>query len=343
MPRHGESLAAPFTRFLVQAFGARGLLVFEPDWLRAPIGRALARAVAARPLAALVEGSRALAAQSVPVAIDLNDAVLAYRFEGDLRTAARTRGTAILIDGNDTSLTEAELAAAIASEPARWSPAALLRPVVQDLVLPVAAYVGGTGELAYHAQLASLRRSCRAPDTPFVPRLSCTIIDSAMRDSLQRLGLSVAEAARSGVPPRQAADDSEQSAVAAALRARAHEIAGGLLEVGPALAAQDPGLAVQLKQVAAQVRQLVERLATKAERVHANNAGKGRRHERRIHVMFRPQGLPQERVLSTLYALARWGSGWLDELVATAAPIPSTHIALHLDVDAADRAEAHEP
>src|SRR5207344_2072434 len=92
-------------------------------------------------------------------------------------------------DGEAGARTAVELAAEIVQEPLAWSAGALLRPVVQDLVLPTAAYVGGWGELDYHAQLGPLRALAGAPATPFVPRLSATLVDAAARESLGKLGL----------------------------------------------------------------------------------------------------------------------------------------------------------
>jgi bacillithiol synthase len=43
-------------------------------------------------------------------------------------------------------------AAELAATPEALSPSALLRPVMQDYLLPTAAYVGGPAELAYLAQ-----------------------------------------------------------------------------------------------------------------------------------------------------------------------------------------------
>ena len=49
-----------------------------------------------------------------------------------------------------------ELLAMLDSTPERFSPNVLLRPVMQDALLPTVAYVGGPSEVAYLAQAAPL-------------------------------------------------------------------------------------------------------------------------------------------------------------------------------------------
>jgi hypothetical protein len=39
-----------------------------------------------------------------------------------------------------------------------------------------------------------------------------------------------------------------------------------------------------------------------------------------------PNGLPQERVRGTLEFVARYGVGWIDELLAGVDPLPTEHL-----------------
>ncbi|AXJ01123.1 bacillithiol biosynthesis cysteine-adding enzyme BshC [Cyclonatronum proteinivorum] len=60
---------------------------------------------------------------------------------------------------------------------ARLSPNALLRPVVQQYLLPNIAYAGGAAELAYHGQLKTFFR-CFGLDLPvLLPRFSTTVVE----------------------------------------------------------------------------------------------------------------------------------------------------------------------
>ena len=99
------------------------------------------------------------------------------------------------------------------------------------------------------------------------------------------------------------------------------------------LGALDPSLVVQLKRTADQVRAVVDKLAAKAERVHQNHAGKGRRHERRLQNALFPHGEPQERVLGPFTFVARFGFDWIAELAAAIDPLGAQHTVVYLGAD----------
>ena len=80
---------------------------------------------------------------------------------------------------------------------------------MQDAVFPVAAYIGGFGELAYHAQLGPLRDAVALPRTPFVTRVSCTQVEPETRLALTRLETTLGAVLRAGgaFEPRGDGDD----------------------------------------------------------------------------------------------------------------------------------------
>ncbi len=331
LPRDGESLAAAFTRAFTALLGPHGLVVFEPSWMRDTLSRRLAAIVGSDPVPALRAGAEALRGAGEEAAIDPEKAALVFHHENGRRLALRAGGDGFRYDDEPGSRTPSELAAEIVQSPANWSAGALLRPLVQDLALPVAAYVGGWGELAYHAELPPLRAAVGAPATPFVPRLSATLVDEASRASLGRLEVDALTVLRGAL----AEDDGSGASapVADALRGVADEAAEKLLALREELGALDPGLGVQLKRTAKQLTDLVGKLAAKADRVQANRTGKGRRHQRRLASYLRPRDLPQERVLGTLQFTARFGTAWIAELLRELEPFPSEHLLLHLEED----------
>lgn len=73
-----------------------------------------------------------------------------YRLEGSKRQRlVLMENGKIGIDNTDEIYSEDEIVAQIKSTPEKFSPNVILRPILQEAVLPNLAYIGGGGELAY--------------------------------------------------------------------------------------------------------------------------------------------------------------------------------------------------
>lgn len=332
-PRAGESLARAFTRTLTELLGEHGLVVVEPDWIRELGSLALARIVGQSPAGPLAAGEAEVTSVELSPAIESATAALVYRVDENGRHALRIGGDGFRYDGEAGSRTPAELAAEILQDPGGWSAGALLRPLVQDMVLPTAAYVGGWGELAYHGQLGPLREAVGLPRTPFVPRISATLVDADTRQSLERLDTDVETVLRAEGAFEPTGDDGAHPAVIDELRQCTERMKTELLEHREALGEIDRALAVNLKRAADQAAKLVEKVLTKAVRVHENKSGKGRRHVRRVNNSLRPNGSPQERVLGPFATTARFGRAWIDALYEELPACSSEHVVAHLEGD----------
>lgn len=342
VPREGESLAAAFTRAFTRLLGEHGLVVLEPAWIRAELGAGLARIARVDARAALERAAARMQAGGHAPAIDPSTAALLFEHRADGRRAWRADERGWAGAGDATTLERAALATQIAAEPRRWSGAALTRPLAQDLALPVAAYVGGPGELAYHVQLAELRADCGAPQTPFAPRASLVLVTRDVESSLESLGLTLDAALRSRGELAEERAEEAQPAVIARLGEIAAQAARELNAERDALAALDPGLAIQLRQSADQIKQTIRRLVEKAERVDMNRRGRGTRHVRRVAASLCPRGEPQERVATTFEWVARHGDAWIRALGDALPPLAREPFAVRLELPAPSAAEPAE-
>ncbi|MFN0006812.1 MAG: bacillithiol biosynthesis cysteine-adding enzyme BshC [Planctomycetota bacterium] len=332
-PRSGESLARAFTRTMTGLLGPAGLVVLEPDWIRPQMSAQLARIVAQDPVSFLQRGAARMSDRGLTPAIEPSDAAIVFRHEPEGRLAVRGGGDGFRFDGEQGSRTGTELAAEIVQDPLSWSPGALLRPIVQDLCLPVAAYVGGWGELAYHAELGDLRARVEAPITPIVPRVSCTLVDPECRLSLAKLGLEIDAVVHAGLPASAPVPAPDAPPWLARIRQITDAAARDLESMRPGVNELDPSLLSQLKRTSDQVRSAGDWLAEKVERVHQNKSGKGRRHIRRLNSWLRPRDELQERVLGPLPFVARFGEDWPLELAHAMNPLSSDHLVIHLGQD----------
>jgi len=327
LPRDGETFATAFTRAMTELLGPHGLVVLEPDWIREPLSRALARIVARAELPrALARGEELLREHGAPVAIESSSAALLYRVDDRGRHALRMGGDGFRYDGEEGSRTGAELAAEIVQSPTGWSAGALLRPLLQDSVLPSVAYVGGWGELNYLAQLGPLRDATDVAHTAAVPRWSATLIESETADAAAQLEVEVADVLATRGKSLAEEEEKPPPAVVAELREIALRAARELVARKAALAELDRGLAANLPRTGEQIRSLVDKLCEKAERVHANRAGRGRRLVRRVTNALCPRGELQERVLPVLPFLARHGWDWMGELLDALGPLATGHL-----------------
>jgi uncharacterized protein YllA (UPF0747 family) len=203
--------------------------------------------------------------------------------------------------------------------------------------LPIAAYIGGWAELAYHAQLPELRAAAGVPATPFVPRVSITLVEPEVRAALAKSGATTADVLRA----RGAYAGSSEPGVAVSavppvierLRAIGARAAKEVIELKAELEALDASLPVIARRTADQVTSSIDTLAEKVDRVHQNKSGKGKRHERRLNNALFPRGEPQERVLGPLVPVARFGTQWIEELAGEIDPFPSEHLVVHLGDD----------
>ena len=77
------------------------------------------------------------------------------------------------------------------SSPQTFSANALFRPVVQDYLLPTAAYLGGPAEIAYFAQSSVIYEHVLGRMPVILPRAGFTILDAKAEKLLQKYGLCI--------------------------------------------------------------------------------------------------------------------------------------------------------
>ncbi len=106
-----------------------------------------------------------------------------FLLENGKRLALRRVGEEYILNGRRFSVGE------LAARAASLSPNALLRPVVQDFMLPTVAYIGGPAELAYLAQSDVLYRALLGRRPVAVHRSGFTVLDRRSRKLLDRYGL----------------------------------------------------------------------------------------------------------------------------------------------------------
>ncbi len=151
--RAGQTLATAFAETLAELTAGTGLLILDPA---EPSLARLARPVFERELLG-DEPARATLLQSPqPQVVPVDRDVTQLFYVDDEGRRQRLTRSDVGASWGGGSLDRSALAAALAETPERFSPAALLRPIVQDHLLPVVATVAGPTECRYLAQMQGL-------------------------------------------------------------------------------------------------------------------------------------------------------------------------------------------
>jgi len=230
---------------------------------------------------------------------------------GDIRGKATVEGDSIAIETPGTReqlavYTRAELLAILSAEPHRFSPNALLRPLVQDAVLPTIAYIPGPTEFAYHAQIADLYAVFGVPRPALAPRPSVALVEPAVRRAASRLGLDHGQLGASTYAALVAAFDALPAGeVGESLEREFARFAQAIDHIESRIAAvtRDTGTTKAMDKLKEGAEGNLARLRERARAwLGTLDTDKARAREKITHALF-PDGLAQERSIGLLAPL----------------------------------------
>ena len=213
-------------------------------------------------------------------------------------------------------LTEEDIRARVEADPLALSPNVLFRPLVESAVFPVVSYVAGPGELAYYGELKHLYEAHGMSMPVLFPRHSVTVVETKIRKVIDKFGLEPDDLSR---PYHEIASEIAREEVPAdvrgalgQLRGAISEGSGDLMKAARNIDATLKGPVTHARNAALAAFQDVERKIVQSVK-RENEIGLAQLEKAHLH-MF-PDGRPQERVLSALYYLARYGNEFIEALV----------------------------
>lgn len=324
----GTSFAEAFARLLSSLFPDLVVLVPSDPALKAlatPIVEREIREASPSSARARETAERLLSAgyhQQVPVREGFLN--LFVYLEGQRRALALADGR-VEVRGTDLRLTGEEALDLVRREPSWWSPGVLLRPIVQDHLLPTAAYVGGPAEVAYHAQLGGVYAHFGVPRPLLVPRPSVTLVEPAAARAMEAEGLTFPDlqADPEALLSRWTRDTHPE--LEEAFRSVRHSLEQEMGAVKERLGALDPTLAAAADSALGRALHPVDALHEKAVRaLKKRDQSRGDR-LRRTRDALLPGGAFQERGLSAVAVLARHGIALLRDLRAAIDPWARGH------------------
>jgi len=240
--------------------------------------------------------------------------LLFWSVSGRREPVRRKNGSFIV---GESELTPRQLMEAIDRKPEEFSPSALLRPVIQDSILPTAAYIGGPSEVAYMAQAQVVYRTLGVRMPAILPRASFTIVEPPISRFLSQYGLNLGDLLSGRQHLRS---NMEQQSLPGALASRfdasEEELRKLMRSFEEPLNKLDATLVESLRTAEAKILHQITQLKGKVARAENFRSGVLDRHERILIDSLAPNGELQERSLSLLPSLAAHGPELLDKLTS---------------------------
>ncbi len=310
--RAGESFGSAFGKLFSRLFKHSGVVLLDASdpelhQVVASVYRAAA-AGAAELDEALFRRNQQLESSGyhVQVHVTPQSTLLFSRHDGGRFPIHRANGKFELAG---EKLAEPELLARIAAAPHDFSANVLLRPVVQDYLLPTLAYVGGPAEVAYFAQAAVVYEELLGRVTPILPRFAATLVEPRVKRLLDRYQIKVPDTFRGDEQLRVLlAEQALPEDLNSTFDQVSKSVDDSLLRLNAALARVDKTLLDAAATAASKMRYQIERLRERAARAQLRRGEDQARHAGDLIAALYPEKVLQEREVAGISYLARHGT-----------------------------------
>ncbi|MRG85502.1 bacillithiol biosynthesis cysteine-adding enzyme BshC [Salinibacillus xinjiangensis] len=268
----------------------------------------------------------------IPLDADVEDGHLFYHLDGE-RVLLSVNDNGKWVGKNDEcSFTAEELIQIAEESPQLLSNNVVTRPIMQELLLPVLAFIGGPGEIAYWSVLKSAFETLDQKMPPVIPRLSYTLVDAKSQKQMRKLALDVGRVINEGIdaersgwlkrqtnPPIEELSDQVKLSIEKIhqpIRQLAKEIEDDVGQLA------EKNLAFLLREI----DYLGERMEYSVRKKHWMTLQK----YEHIEMMLHPEGGLQERTWSILYWLNHYGDSWISNLIDQKVGWNQDHFAVYL-------------
>ncbi|NQT34188.1 bacillithiol biosynthesis cysteine-adding enzyme BshC [bacterium] len=275
--------------------------------------------------------SRELSDLQFPLQVNLRDEALPILHIDDQGMRRRIIGQpgAWKIKELNEKLSDSDLQKLAKTNPESLSPSVLLRPVLQDWLLPTWIYVAGPAEVAYHAQIGRCYDLLNIPRPLIAPRLSATIVENSVRRLLDKNNWTVMDVL--GGREILLRSSGRVAALAELFDNGAEQLGGWFERIERSI--EDVGVNCSpeidrsVKKMLYQwnkLRQITLNKIAERDRVRLNHAN-------RLVSRIVPDGMLQERYDNVLYYLAAYGNQLIESLSEYTDIFDPRHLAIHME------------
>ena len=333
--RPGETFAGAFAKLLREVTGRFGLILLDPlderlHRLAVPLLQRTAE-LQGEITPALIARSKRLEQAGFHAQVKVTpSATLLFGTVNSRRISIHQKSGEFIL--GETHFSDTALREEIAKDPLSFSPNALLRPVVQDTLLPTVAYVAGPAEVAYFAQSQVIYEQLGVAMPVIVPRASFTLLEPHVERLIGRYKIRVKDHVLRGgqILRKQIETNSLPKGLDERFSVSAAELQKLLTSLRKPIEKLDPTLTGAAETAARKISYQLEKLRGKVARARDFRELVLSRHGQIIRENLFAGGHLQERELSLLPFLAKHGVELLDTLARHAGVGAPAHQIVHL-------------
>lgn len=313
----GTTLEDAFTRLMRALFPDAGLVFINPDDARL---KAMARPLFRRdiedyetPVARVREASEALS-EAYHAQVHARPTNL-FMLDDTGRHPIDAGDEGYALRGTDRRFTKEDLLAKLDEAPEQFSPNVVLRPLMQDLLLPTAAYVAGPGEMSYFAQYKGVYEWAGVPMPIIYPRATVSLVESKVQKVLDKYSLGVSDMAEDvdALFQRVVMQEMEVDVEEVFSDAMRH-VHQAINDVKPIVEDVDRTLVKSAEATRAALMEQMNDLKSRVVRAEKRQHDEVRDQLAKARINLRPSGTLQERKLSVLYYLNKYSPALIDDL-----------------------------
>ena len=233
--------------------------------------------------------------------------------------------------GTERTYAQSDLLDLLDAEPERFSPNVVLRPLMQDALLPTAAYVAGPGEVSYFAQYKGVYDWAEMEMPLIVPRASVSLVESKVQSVLDDYDLDVPDFTGDVEKLFQEIVVEEMEVDVDAVFGEAMaQVHGAVNELKPSVEAVDRTLVKSAEATRANLVSAMNELKQRVVRAEKRQHDQLRARLQKARVNLVPDGALQERRINALYFLNKYSPALIDTLRTTLSPDTSAHQVVEL-------------
>lgn len=214
---------------------------------------------------------------------------------------------------NLRSYSQNELLVILEQNPSLITPAAGLRPIMQDYILPTASMVVGPGELRYIAQLKGVYEMHGVAMPLMQPRMTVTFIEPPVKRILAKFNLTVKQLSKD-FKGRREETVLQLSNYSEIFQSQLINLEKSLIEMLSSIDNIDPTLKPVIKRSHTRFNRTLENLKHKSSNALLKKDAQTKKQFDRLQVQLFPHDTAQERLLSPVSFFLKFGTDYVLKL-----------------------------